>query len=153
MHAELRKLSSIFKRTALFGVAFVGFLLTIVGTCAAQVEIYQPPSIPVVPVAPPIQLQNPSYSIPSSPPVSLPPAVYQNVPAGGASPSIQERAEGGDCEVAKQNCDDSDCFPLDTSRWSSYRECINAFCKIESENCLEALIKDLREREQENSNR
>jgi hypothetical protein len=146
---EGRESSSVFKRLAVSAVAFVGFVLTVVGTTIAQVEIAPPAPVSVRPMAPPVQLDTHSYNLPSSPQLnSSPPALAAPASAdGGPPPANNEHAEGVDCEVAYRNCANSYCFPLDHSRWNSYRECIGDMCKIDSKSCLDALVDDLEGRD------
>jgi hypothetical protein len=146
-----RELGSVFKNLAMFGVAFVGVVFAVVGTCNAQVEV-APPPITMRPYTPPVPL-TPTYQVPLTPtyqvPLANPPAIEVQAPSavGGPPPAMEQHAEGGDCEVAYRNCANSYCFPLDHSKWNSYRECIGDMCKIDSKSCLQALVDDLEGRE------
>jgi hypothetical protein len=63
-------------------------------------------------------------------------------------PPPEPHREAPDCSVHRLSCA-KECEPL-PQRWPSYRECVRTSCKMEDENCLEALANALERRHEAN---
>jgi len=130
----------------------------------------QVPIRPVEPIRVPPTIKPPIVSTPSVPRVDLPPSIEPIHPpnpdvvrrpepqpsvvvtpvvenrikaiVAGSGPEIKR--ENPDCSVHQFTCAES-CDPL-SSQWSSYRECVNYYCKQVDESCLDALTNELESR-------
>jgi hypothetical protein len=63
------------------------------------------------------------------------------VPQGAVvvvQPPVAEAGPNPDCTVAQEECANS-CYLL-PNNWPTYRECLIGLCKIQDQNCIEALI-------------
>ena len=100
------------------------------------------------------QLQAPIVIVPTTP--SLRPSLPKSnvpviqVPSGAvmlvpSPPPVPATASDLSCDVVQTRCANSACFPLG-DKWSSYRHCLVNECQLEQQNCIDALVQNLRER-------
>lgn len=125
---------------------FAALFLLAVGQPFAQVENYQPmePIEPLPPLAEPPGGMNHDLDLHQNfdvhEDVEIHPPV-QVVPP----PPHEVREEAPDCEVAEEECVNI-CVPL-PSEYPNVRSCVINLCRTVSKNCLEAVIDDVRGRE------
>jgi hypothetical protein len=125
---------------------FVATFVLAVGPALGQVENYRPME-PIDPLPP---LAEPPPDLGRDLDLHQNLDVHQDIEA---HPSVQVvpppphevREEPADCEVAEQECANI-CVPL-PSDYPNVRGCVINLCKTVSKNCLEAVIDDVRGRE------
>jgi hypothetical protein len=120
------------------------FFLTIVIFVAAIADAQAQRVAPIVRVPVeigrgPVLVVPEGTAIPALPELKNPQVV--TVPQGAVvvvEPPVAEASPSGDCTVAQEECASS-CYPL-PSNWATYRECLTGLCKIQGQNCIEALL-------------
>ncbi len=123
--------------------AVIIFCLVAGSALAQYSESYTAPGIsgigPMVAPVPPSISTNLNLVKPLEPSVNIPSST-QMVPP----PPTAEREEPVECEAVDEKCEEL-CFPL-PGRFPSYNRCVRTLCTETSENCLEKIVEDLRNR-------
>lgn len=115
--------------------ALIGAVTTVQAQRAVGVPHIPTPSIRTPVILVPKGTLAPSLpDLKSAPIVEVPqgPVVLVPVP-----PKAGEDRSSEDCTVAEEKCATL-CYPQHQG-WSSYRQCLGQFCKIEDQSCIEAL--------------
>lgn len=126
--------------TGALRVAAVAALLGAVTTVHAQRAVGVPrvptPSIRTPVIVVPQGVPAPSLpDLKSAPVVEVPQGAVVLVPV---PPRAREDRSSQNCTVAEEKCATL-CYPHPQG-WSSYRQCLGQFCRIEDQSCIEALV-------------
>jgi hypothetical protein len=117
---------------------------------AAQERIAPMPTMPApIQTMPPMPapMPEPMPPMPERMP-TMPAQRYELPSAGGGSPPSRMREIGdGDCKI-KQPCSEEYCSPPSVTG-QTYRQCLKVNCGVHEENCLEHLIKSIKEKMEE----
>jgi hypothetical protein len=125
-----------------FVVAAASIGYSTITAAQKQIAPTQTRILPIPPVAPPLTGVT-TIPIPTQalPPVAAP------APSATVPPSLPPRREYGDgeCTLSQRTCSDQICSPP-SQESQSYRQCVMLNCSIKEENCIDALIKRIRDK-------